>query len=274
MPQTSASPPAATLVGVQPNDVAFRNVPDRRHHRRRSQPRWRSTRPLLTVTTGGTYTSAAARTTSFRSPWTATWSSTTSARATPSTSWSPTPSPSPPAHTWSPCAASTAAAAAASTSSTAARTPAANGITGTAPVSNFQTIPLTATSYATTYVSGNGYQNAAILNNAISVAGGGIVDDRHARLRLQRRHPEPDAGRGATLTVANGTGAAGSLGNGALIVTGTTTLGATATLNPTTGTLVLAGGVTDGGNGLTKTGAGNVILGPSAGTFTGAVQYQ
>ena len=49
----------------------------------------------------------------------------------------------------------------------------------------------------------------------------------------------------------------------------TTLSGAGAVVNPTSGILGLLGGVTDSGNGLGKIGAGILILGPSAGTFTG-----
>ena len=59
---------------------------------------------------------------------------------------------------------------------------------------------------------------------------------------LTRRDVRP----GLPISVALfATGALGALGNGALVVTGTTTISATgATVSPGTGTLVLAGGVT------------------------------
>ena len=146
----------------------------------------------------------------------------------------------------------------------------ANGITGTPPVGNLQALPLSALSYSTGYTAANGYQNAAILNNAISVAATatGTIDGLGTDFNYAI--PSLTLGAASTLVVANGTGTAGSMGNGVFVVTGTTNVTAgSGTLNQTTGTLVLAGGVTDAGAGLTKTGAGNLILGGSAGTFTG-----
>ena len=148
---------------------------------------------------------------------------------------------------------------------------AGNGVTGlTAGANNYQALSLSKTSYAVGFTAANNYQNAAILNNALSVAVGGSSTVDGLGTDLNYAVPSLTLGGGSTLTVANGTGlAVGSIGNGTFIVAGLTTLsGAINTVNPTTGTLVLAGGVTDGGIGLNKTGAGNLIL-AGGGVFTG-----
>ncbi len=145
---------------------------------------------------------------------------------------------------------------------------AGNNITGQPPVNFLQALPLTATSYATNYTSANNFQNAAILGNAIAATANSTIDGLGSDFNYAV--PSLALSNGVTLTVANGTGTAGAMGNGAFVVTGLTTLGTGGTVNPTTGTLVLAGGLTDGGNGLTKTGAGTLVL-ASGGTFTGAL---
>ncbi len=148
---------------------------------------------------------------------------------------------------------------------------ASNTLSGTPPVSSLQAIALSNLAYSTSYTAANGYQNAAILNNPIVIAASGASTIDGLGTDFNYAVPSLSLGNNSILTVANGTGlAAGSAGNGAFIVTGTTTITAAgATVSPTTGTFVLAGGVTDSGFGLTKTGVGNVILGASAGTFTG-----
>lgn len=146
---------------------------------------------------------------------------------------------------------------------------ATNGINGLAVVNNFQALPLTALAYATNFTAANNYQNAAILNNPISVAAGGSATIDGLGTDANYAVPSLTLGAGSTLVVANGTGASGSIGNGAFIVTGVTDVTAgTGIVSPTTGTLVLAGGINDGSLGLTKTGAGNLILGSST-AFTG-----
>ena len=155
---------------------------------------------------------------------------------------------------------------------------ASNGITGQPPVNNLQALPLSALSYATNYTLANSYQNAAILNNAITVQAAGSATIDGLGTDFNYAIPSLTLNGTSTLVVNNGTGTVvNSAGNGAFIVTGTTTISAAgATVSPVTGTLVLAGGtggataISDGGFGLTKTGAGNLILGASAGTFTGA----
>ena len=118
-------------------------------------------------------------------------------------------------------------------------------------------------------VGGNGYMNAAQINNTLSVVasaaatvdvGGSDFNSTFAGLSLAQA---------ATLTVNN------MEGGGYIGVTGNTSLAASAAVNPNTGMLYLIGGVTDNGNGLTKIGQGTLILGSSAatpgngGAFTG-----
>ena len=142
------------------------------------------------------------------------------------------------------------------------------------PGSGWENIPTSALYYSTALTGsagGNGYLNAAQINNAVSVsttaaatidAGGSEFNSTFAGLTL---NPS------STLTVNN------QEGSGYIGVMGLTVVGSGATVNPNSGMLYLIGGVNDFngtvGNGLTKIGQGTLILGGSGGapggTFTG-----
>ncbi|HEX8914658.1 MAG TPA: autotransporter-associated beta strand repeat-containing protein, partial [Humisphaera sp.] len=125
----------------------------------------------------------------------------------------------------------------------------------------FQRIPLSALSYTTNPFS---TANVATVDNAFAVAGSasatldGLGNDLNTSVRSITLNA------GSTLNVVNqfGNGWVGS--TNALTVTG-----AGAIVNPTTATLFLQNGVSDGGLGLTKAGSGTLALGSSSGSFTG-----
>ncbi|MEA3209273.1 MAG: hypothetical protein QOE70_2330 [Chthoniobacter sp.] len=138
---------------------------------------------------------------------------------------------------------------------------AGNGITGPAP--GLQMIPndkLFAT--ANPAAAGNGFLNAGVVNNAFAVAPAATATLDGQGTDLNSALGSLTLGTGSTLNVSN------QFGIGSIGVVGTTTLGATATISPGTGTLNLIAGINDGGNGLTKTGNGTLILGGST-AFTG-----
>ncbi|MEZ0276919.1 MAG: autotransporter-associated beta strand repeat-containing protein, partial [Roseimicrobium sp.] len=113
----------------------------------------------------------------------------------------------------------------------------------------------------------NGFLNAAIISDAYNLpsAQASTLDGQGTHFNLM--FGSLTLGATSTLTVQN------QFGTGYYGVVGTTTIGgAGAIVNPTTGTLYLAGGVNDGAAlGLTKNGAGSLYLGTSTnftGTFT------
>ncbi|QIF03831.1 autotransporter-associated beta strand repeat-containing protein [Roseimicrobium sp. ORNL1] len=125
----------------------------------------------------------------------------------------------------------------------------------------YQGIPSSALSYFTGPANaGNNYYNAAQIDNDYVLALGttatlqGLGTDFNSTLKTLTM------GNGSTLTVTNDLGTAGVGGTGFIGIKGVTTLGTGATVNPTTGILYLIGGINDGGNGLTKTGAGSLWL--------------
>lgn len=136
-----------------------------------------------------------------------------------------------------------------------------------------QSIALTNLSYlnapsTSTYATSN-YGNAAQVSNAVILAAGtsatidGEGSDLNSLFASLTLNGASALG-GSVLTI-NNLGGQGTIG-----VLGTTTItAANQEITTGTGTLNLIGGVTDSGFGLTKLGAGTLILGPSAGTFTG-----
>jgi autotransporter-associated beta strand protein len=136
-----------------------------------------------------------------------------------------------------------------------------NGLGG----SGFQQLPIGALYYANNPYAPN---NAAQINNAVSIpstaaatldAQGSDYDVTFASMSL-----------GGTVTVNNQAPTTAMTGTGRVGIIGPTTISsATATISPNTGALNLIGGINDGGNGLTKTGNGALILGSNGGNFTG-----
>jgi autotransporter-associated beta strand protein len=136
-----------------------------------------------------------------------------------------------------------------------------------------QSIALTNLSYlnapsTSTYATSN-YGNAAQVSNAVILAAGtsATIDGEGSDLNSLF----------ASLTLNGATALGGSIltinnlgGQGTIGVLGTTTItAANQEITTGTGTLNLIGGVVDSGFGLSKLGAGTLILGPGAGTFTG-----
>ncbi|MEZ0273883.1 MAG: beta strand repeat-containing protein, partial [Roseimicrobium sp.] len=133
----------------------------------------------------------------------------------------------------------------------------------------YQGIPSSALSYFTGPANaGNNFYNAAQIDNDYVLAAAttatlqGLGTDFNSTLKTLTM------GNGSTLTVTNDLGTAGVGGTGFIGIKGVTTLGTGATVSPTTGILYLIGGINDGGNGLTKTGAGSLWLNSST-LFTG-----
>ncbi|MDB5320604.1 MAG: Autotransporter-associated beta strand repeat protein [Phycisphaerales bacterium] len=110
----------------------------------------------------------------------------------------------------------------------------------------------------------NGYLNAGVVNNAVSLAAGNAATLDGLGSQFNSAVASLTLGAGSTLTVNNaeGTGFIGSVG-------ATTIGGAGTTINTNSGMLYLIGGVADSGAGLTKVGNASLILGGSSGTFTG-----
>lgn len=136
-----------------------------------------------------------------------------------------------------------------------------------------QSIALTNLSYlnapsTSTYATSN-YGNAAQVSNAVILANGtsATIDGQGSDLNslfASLTLNGASALGGSVLTI-NNLGGQGTIG-----VLGTTTItAANQEITTATGTLNLIGGITDSGNGLTKLGAGTLILGNSPGTFTG-----
>ena len=107
---------------------------------------------------------------------------------------------------------------------------------------------------------GNGYINAAQINNALSVAASAAATVDAGGSEFNSTFAGLSLAQAATLTVNN------MEGGGYIGVMGNTSLAASTAVNPNTGMLYLIGGVTDSGNGLTKIGQGTLILGSSAAT--------
>lgn len=117
--------------------------------------------------------------------------------------------------------------------------------------------------------AGNNYYNAAQIDNDYALTAGSSATLQGSGTDFNSTLKSLTLGNGSTLGVTNDLGAVGVGGTGFMGIIGTTTVGTGVTLNPTTGNLYLIGGVSDGGNGLTKTGAGTLSLNNSA-AFTGA----
>ncbi|RBP47685.1 putative secreted protein with PEP-CTERM sorting signal [Roseimicrobium gellanilyticum] len=113
--------------------------------------------------------------------------------------------------------------------------------------------------------AGNGFLNAARISDTYNLAASqaSTLDGQGTHFNLT--FGALTMGASSSLTVQN------QFGTGYYGVEGVTTIGGSGvTVNPTTGTLYLAGGVNDGAAlGLTKTGAGSLYLGTST-NFTGA----
>jgi autotransporter-associated beta strand protein len=138
-----------------------------------------------------------------------------------------------------------------------------NGVTALSP--NLQAVPASKLYWTTANASlANNYNSAAQINNAFIVSPSASVTINGSGSDINSSVATLNLGAGSTTTVQN------QLGTGWIGVIGATTIGgAGVILRPDSAVMNLVGGVVDGGNGLTKTGNGTLILGPSAGTFTG-----
>ena len=128
-------------------------------------------------------------------------------------------------------------------------------------------IPSSQLYYATalTGSSGGNYLNAAQINNNISLAAGASATIDAGGSEFNSSFGGMSLGNSSTLTVNN------LEGSGYIGIQGLTVVGTSATLSPNSGMLYLMGGVSDGGNGLTKAGQGTLILGGPGGSFSGSL---
>jgi hypothetical protein len=129
------------------------------------------------------------------------------------------------------------------------------GMTGGV-INNLVPLPKSAL-YYTSGLTGN----AGLLGNDFTVTGNGTWDGQGTDFNtgISGSLLLNDA---SVLTVNNMAPGSGSFGTGAINVMGVTTVGTTAgaTVSPVSGILGLMGGITDGGRGLTKTGAGTLKI--------------
>ncbi len=137
----------------------------------------------------------------------------------------------------------------------------------------WQNIPASALAYANgtgAPTAVNNYLNAAQISNAVTVPSGASVTLDLNGSDFNATLSSLTLAGGSTLTVNNGA-PGNEVGVGVIGVTGLTTISASGvTISPNTGALALLGGVSDGGNGLTKTGQATLMLGTSS-SFSGAL---
>jgi autotransporter-associated beta strand protein len=150
---------------------------------------------------------------------------------------------------------------------------ASNGLQETGGGVPLQAIPLSSLSYQNAVSSAtfaaSAYGNAAQVSNAVTLAantsatidgGGTDLNSLVASLTLGGA-----TSLGGSILTINNLGGQGTIG----VLGATTISGSNQEISTGTGTLYLIGGVADGGHGLTKIGAGTLILGASS-NFTGA----